>query len=179
MWHFAGIFLKENAYLLMYILLMSVLSSHLTISIGSGNGMATKRQKPITWISGDPLHMHHLAHCPIIAGSRIQYVNSLWPSSDVIWWQGSEPTLVQVMVCCLTAWSHYLNQCWLPINEVLWHSPESNFTASAQATIRYYECKKYTFKITVASPRVTELRAHKCMLVETRGQALSLQYTRM
>ena len=33
------------------------------------------------------------------------------------------------------ATSHFLNQCSLPINEVLWHSPESNFTASGQATI--------------------------------------------
>ena len=41
--------------------------------------------------------------------------SSLWPS-DAIWWQ-SGSTLAQVMACCLTAPSHYLNQCWL-INEV-------------------------------------------------------------
>ena len=39
-------------------------------------------------------------------------LNSLWPS-DVIWRQGSRSTLAQVMACCLTAPSHYLNQCWL------------------------------------------------------------------
>ena len=33
------------------------------------------------------------------------------------------------MACCLTAPSHYLNQCWLIIKSVvLWHSPESNFS---------------------------------------------------
>ena len=48
--------------------------------------------------------------------------NSVWPS-DVIWWQGSRSTLAQVMACCLTAPSHYLNQCWLIISEVLWHTP--------------------------------------------------------
>ena len=37
-------------------------------------------------------------------------INSLWPS-DVIWLQGSRSTLAQVMACCLTAPSHYLNQC--------------------------------------------------------------------
>ena len=42
---------------------------------------------------------------------------SLWPS-DVIWRQGSSSTLAQVMACCLTAPSHYLNQCWLRISEV-------------------------------------------------------------
>ena len=34
----------------------------------------------------------------------------------------SESSLVQVMACCLTASSHYMNQCWLIINEVLWKS---------------------------------------------------------
>ena len=36
--------------------------------------------------------------------------------------QRSGPTLVQVMACCLTAPSHFLNQCWLIISEVQWHS---------------------------------------------------------
>ena len=32
-------------------------------------------------------------------------------------------TLAQVMACCLTAPSHYLNQRWLIISEVLWYWP--------------------------------------------------------
>ena len=48
-------------------------------------------------------------------------INSLWPSG-AIWRQRSGSTLVQVMACCLTAPSHYLNQCWLIISEVSWHS---------------------------------------------------------
>ena len=35
--------------------------------------------------------------------------------------QRSGSTLAQVMACCLTATSHYLNQCWL-ISEALWYS---------------------------------------------------------
>ena len=46
---------------------------------------------------------------------------SLWPS-DAIRWQRSGSTLAQVMACCLMAPSHYLNQCWLIISEVQWHS---------------------------------------------------------
>ena len=42
--------------------------------------------------------------------SAMVRVNSLWPS-DAVWRQGSTSTLVQVMACCLTAPSHYLNQC--------------------------------------------------------------------
>ena len=47
--------------------------------------------------------------------------NSLWPN-DATWQQRSGSTLAQVMACCLTAPSHYLNQCWLIISEVQWHS---------------------------------------------------------
>ena len=50
-------------------------------------------------------------------------VNSLGPS-DAIWRWRSWSTLVQVMACCLMAPSHYLNQCWLIISKVLWHSSE-------------------------------------------------------
>ena len=50
----------------------------------------------------------------------------------VMWWhQNSKPILVQVMARCLTAPSHYLNQCWLIIAEVQWHSPDGNFTRDA------------------------------------------------
>ena len=54
-------------------------------------------------------------------------INPLW-SADTIRWQRSRSTLVQVMACCLVAPSHYLNQCWLLVSDVLCHSPESNFT---------------------------------------------------
>ena len=82
-----------------------------------------------TWISN---YIHSLGYVWVIASHTIQWkwlfihalisVNSLWPS-DVIWWHRSVSTLAQVMACCLTAPSHYLNQCWLIISEVLWHSP--------------------------------------------------------
>ena len=51
-------------------------------------------------------------------------MKTLWPN-DVIWRQRSGSA------------THYLNQCWLFISEVLWHSPESNLTVSAQVTIPY------------------------------------------
>ena len=75
--------------------------------------------------------------------------NSLRPS-DVIWRQRTGSTLAQVMAFCLTeptctvinpilltylltAPSHYLNQCWLIISKVLWHSCEDNFTRDTSA----------------------------------------------
>ena len=61
-------------------------------------------------------------------------VNSLCPS-DVIWRQGSMSTLAQVMACCLKAPSHYLNQCWLIITEVQWHSFQAILQEMPQPTI--------------------------------------------
>ena len=49
------------------------------------------------------------------------FVNSLWPD-DAIWRHIIGSTFVQVMACCLMAPSHYLNQCWLIISEILWHA---------------------------------------------------------
>ena len=43
------------------------------------------------------------------------------------WWHRSGSTLAQVVACCLTAPSHYLNQCWLVITKVQWCSCEGNF----------------------------------------------------
>ena len=54
-----------------------------------------------------------------------QCTNSLWPSG-IIWHRRSWSTLSPVMACCLTAANCYLHQCWLIINRILWHSPESN-----------------------------------------------------
>ena len=62
-----------------------------------------------------------------------QYLfNSLW-TSDTIWRHKSGSTLAQVMACCLTAPSHYLNQSWLVIGKVQWLSSECNFTRDALA----------------------------------------------
>ena len=59
-------------------------------------------------------------------------INSLWPS-DAIWWHRTWSTLAQVMACCLTAPSHYLNQCWLIISKVPSHSSGNHFTKDNSA----------------------------------------------
>ena len=73
--------------------------------------------------------------------------------SDAIWRHRFGSTLAQVMACCLMAPSHYLNQCWVIINEVPWFSSESNFTESAHTTILYLGFENQTFRITAISPR--------------------------
>ena len=54
-------------------------------------------------------------------------MSSLGPS-DAIWRQRSGSTLAQVMACCLTVPSHFLNQCWLIISKVEWNSSKGKFT---------------------------------------------------
>ena len=65
--------------------------------------------------------------CICITFTRPQWFKSLWPS-DAIWRHRSGSTLAQVMACCLTAPSHYLNQCWLTISKIQLHSSDGNFT---------------------------------------------------
>ena len=72
--------------------------------------------------------------------------------SDAIRRQRSRSTLAEVMPCCVVAPSHYLSQGWPPISEILWHSPEFNFTASAQATVLSDKFENYTFLTTSTSP---------------------------
>ena len=94
-------------------------------------------------------------------------VNSLRPS-DAIWRQWFWTTLAQVMACCLTAPSHYLNQCWLIIRGVLWHTSESSFAGIAQGIDSGYEFEKDILKNIFKSPRgqwVKKLhRAHSASL---------------
>ena len=62
----------------------------------------------------------------------LMIINSIW-SSGTIWRHRSQSSLAQVMACCLTAPSHYLNHCWLLITVrftwVQFHSdcPSNNF----------------------------------------------------
>ena len=86
-----------------------------------------------------------------IDGYRMAF-NSLRPS-DAIWRQWSWTTLAQIMACCLTAPSHYLNQCWLIIRGVLWHTSESSFAGIAQGIDSGYEFEKDILKNIFKSPR--------------------------
>ena len=56
------------------------------------------------------------------------------------------------MACCLTAPSHYLNQCWL-ISKVLRHSPERNFAGNAPDVDHWYDFENDWFEITAIFPR--------------------------
>ena len=66
--------------------------------------------------------------CPKVTNfGRQNFGYQIWFCTRLIRWQRSESILAQVMACCLTAPSHYLNQCLLIISHhVLWHSPQTS-----------------------------------------------------
>ena len=82
----------------------------------------------------------------------VYLTNTSWPS-DAIWCHRFGSTLVQEMASYLMATSHYLNQCWVIIGEIFWHSPGSNFTVSFQLLLHIRSLKIILFTITATSPR--------------------------
>ena len=57
------------------------------------------------------------------------------------------------MACCLTAPSHYLNQCWLIINKVEWHPSKGKFTWDASAINHWNYLENQVPKISFKFPR--------------------------
>ena len=113
------------------------ITKHLWWQVSIGSGLAWCRRAA----------SHYLSQCwprsMLLHGvPRPHWVNSLWPS-DAIGRQGTESALARVMACCLTAPSHYLNQCWLMISEVLWHSTDSIFKENTSDIYRWNELEIY------------------------------------
>ena len=61
---------------------------------------------------------------------------SLQPSDAALLHKSGSP-LVQVMVCCLTTPTRYLNQSWLTIKYFLGHTPEGNFIFMISITFSF------------------------------------------
>ena len=65
-------------------------------------------------------------------------------TGDAIWLHKTLFTFGQVLTWCLMATSHYLNQCWLILYEVLWYSTAGNFSTmqlnSASVNITWNMC---------------------------------------
>ena len=122
------------------------------MSIGSGNGLLSDSTKPLpetvdlSSLSSSGFHPRAVSQemlttsvtkrCSKIVlhiATSMQLINSLW-HTETIWLHRTGSTLDQLMAYCLTATSHYMKQCWLLISEVLWLSPDDNFTVSSQAS---------------------------------------------
>ena len=90
-----------------WLLRIAVKNKSSLVQVNAIIGLSPNRWQAIAWTNVS-LWLHSIYR---------KAINSLWPS-DAIWRQRSGSTLAQVMVCCLTAPNHYLNQCWLIISEV-------------------------------------------------------------
>ena len=59
---------------------------------------------------------------------------------SAIWRHRNRWTLTQIMTCSLTASTHYLNQCWLIISQVPWHSSDGIIVARSNQQSKIGTC---------------------------------------
>ena len=88
------------------------------------------------------------------AGIRFHSVNSFDKGALLcaIWRHKSGSAFTEVMSCCLTASSHYLNQCWLIIiNWILWQWYKNTFTGSTPDINSWNTYERYRCAITCTS----------------------------
>ena len=83
--------------------------------------------------------------------SKISHGETLWKlinslASDAIWRLRSPSTWAQVMACYPRVPSHFLNQCWLIINEARCYLAEVNFTETILYINHYKVDENYIFK---------------------------------
>ena len=87
--------------------------------------LGTSQCQAISWCNANYTDViSSMYHWLCIGRWQSNGISSIWPW-DTIWWHRSGSTLAQVMACCLTALSHYLNQCWF-FGRIQWHSAEGN-----------------------------------------------------
>ena len=100
---------------------------------------------------------HYLTQCwlrPLTeySTSKPQRVNTLWPS-DTICRHKSGSALAQVMACCLTASSHYLNNVDLSSVRFSGIHLRANFTRDTSAISHWNSLENYLSKILFKSSR--------------------------
>ena len=114
-----------------------------------------------------------LTHCGLVMAyvrlgqywfSRDQSKYAPSQCNDGSHWLGAYQnwSLIQAMACCLTAPSHYLNQCWLIISQVLWHSPEDNLIGIARDIYPWYQLKITDRRLQLHLPGANVLKS--CLL---------------
>ena len=136
---FKCIFFNENGCILIKFSLKYVRKGSIDNNLPLVQIMAWRRSgdKPLS----EPVMIILPTH---ICVTRPQWVNTLWPSDD-IWRQRSGLTLVQLMVCYLTAPSHYLKKCWLIISKVKfigrhYHERIWRYQLVKQLKIAFHNC---------------------------------------
>ena len=141
------------------------------LTVSTINYLATARYRvsPVRYHNFSVIIIEPFLPCGILH-SYLQWSSRLWHASqevtpvkfnslgpnDAIWRQRSGSTLAQVMACCLTAPSHYLNQCWLVISMVQWHSYEAISQEIPQPSTTKISLKITHLRITLNLPGIHE-----------------------
>ena len=82
-----------------------------------------------------------------------QFIVTKWR----LWWHRTGSVLVHVMVYGLVAPDHFLDQCWLIISNILWHSSEAISQEILKTSILNMSLRFTNLKLQLHLPRVNEL----------------------
>ena len=90
--------------------------------------------------------------------------------SDAIWRHGSWSTLAQVIACCLTAPSNYLNQCWgtydihlRAISQEIPHPPNTNYKLASKLLIYIcFQIHQGPIMMTSSNGNIFRVTGHLC-----------------
>ena len=135
---------------------------HHPIIIGLDIGWLPVRRQGITWTNADLLSIGLFGNNqPFLSTSDFPVLLILWVSLECLTHWGlvtpfgdrSGSILAQVMACCLTAPSLYLNQCWLVSSKIQLHSSDGNFTRDALVINDYNKHENHSSKMSLKSPR--------------------------
>ena len=66
---------------------------------------------------------------------------------------------LKIMACCLTAPSHYLNQCWITINMVQWHSYKGSFPRDTSVIDYENQLENYSSEIYFETPKGQRIKS--------------------
>ena len=89
-------------------------------------------------------------HCGLVTPYGDIYLGQYWLGA----------VKAQAMACCLMAPSHYMNQCWLIIKGVLWHSFGFKFIRGAHELNPWLVFGDYTFEIKNTSPKANQFKSY-------------------
>ena len=98
-------------------------------------------------IPGSPHDRRHIMTSPGHTGISRRDIQTSAPyisllPCGVIWWHTFGWILAIVKVCCSTAPSHYLSQCWFIISNVRWQSSEDKRYIPPKASINIDKLEK-------------------------------------
>ena len=100
-------------------------TSHSESQLPSNTFSSWQSRVTLMVISGTQVTFHQCQATSYCTGDLT--VMELSTLLSVPYYKVTVPWRCYIMMCCLMALSHYLSQCWLTIDDILWHWFKRNF----------------------------------------------------